>query len=274
MGTFTGKVAVITGGTSGIGLGVARRCVDEGMHVALIGLNEDKLSAAADSLRNGACEIVGVHADVSRRNDMESAADRITTHFGRVDLLFNNAGVGAGTSIWESTWNDWEWVLSVNLMGVIHGVKIFTPLMLAQPHESYIVNNASIAGLVPFYPNAPYHLSKHGVVALTEHLHHSLKQLGARIHASVVCSGWVSDTQMFHSHRNRPPQLRNEHESEAVLKARTERLEKLLQDANTLTPAQIAAAVFDGMQHKKLYILPHPEYKRDIRQRLEAIVGS
>ncbi|HEY3699120.1 MAG TPA: SDR family NAD(P)-dependent oxidoreductase [Spongiibacteraceae bacterium] len=274
MSEFKGKVAVITGASSGIGFGMAKRCADKGMHVVLVGLNSDSLTEAEIQLKNTTGEILSIKTDVANRDEMEQMAAQVEKHFGRVDLLFNNAGVGAGTTIWESTWNDWEWVISVNLMGVIHGIKLFTPLMLKQHGESYIVNNASIAGLLSFYPNAPYQMSKHGVVALTEHLHHSLRQQNANVHASVLCTGWISDTKMLFSERNRPAHLKNEAETAEIINARRNRLEKLLQDANKLSPEQVAEAIFAGIQRKELYIVTHPEYKSAIRQRMDDIVAS
>lgn len=274
MSEFNGKVAVITGATSGIGFGMAKRCIEEGMHVVLVSLNQGSLVEAEMQLCNAQSEILSIKADVANRAEMERMAQQVEQHFGRVDLLFNNAGVGAGTTIWDSTWNDWEWVISVNLMGVIHGIKLFTPLMLKQAEPTYIVNNASMAGLLSFYPNAPYHMSKHGVVALTEHLSHSLRQQNANIHASVLCTGWISDTKMLFSERNRPADLKNPVEPPEVVNARRARLEKLMQEANKLSPAQVADAIFAGIRRKALYIVTHPEFKNAIQQRLTDIADS
>src|SRR5262245_60727659 len=132
MKDFKDKVAVITGAANGIGFGIAERCAQEGMKVVLAGINEENLLKAKERLQQTRADLLVVRTDVSKREDMESLAQKTLDAFGAVHLLVNNAGVGAGTSVWESTWEDWEWVMNVNLWGVLHGVKIFTPLMLAQ----------------------------------------------------------------------------------------------------------------------------------------------
>jgi NAD(P)-dependent dehydrogenase (short-subunit alcohol dehydrogenase family) len=157
MGEFTGKVAVITGAANGIGRAMAERCVREGMKVVLADIDEADLTAAATELRAAGGTVLDLRTDVANRGDVERLADRAFDAFGQVHLLFNNAGVAAGGAPWEVTWNDWEWVLSVDLWGVIHGVKVFTPLMMAQHTECHIVNTSSGAGLnepVPLTPEA------------------------------------------------------------------------------------------------------------------------
>src|SRR5512144_1449606 len=176
MKDFKGKVAVITGAANGIGFGIAERCAQLGMKVVLAGVNIENLRKAEDQLKSTGAELLCAQTDVSKRSDVEALAQATLDAFGAVHLLVNNAGVGAGTSIWESSWEDWEWVMGVNLWGVLHGVKIFTPIMLAQDVESHIVNVASISGLLPAYPSAPYHITKHAVIGLTENLHHALVQ--------------------------------------------------------------------------------------------------
>jgi NADP-dependent 3-hydroxy acid dehydrogenase YdfG len=165
------KLAVITGAAAGIGRGIAQRCAAEGMKVVLAGINLDNLLRVEEVLKSKGAAVLSVQTDISKRDDLEALAEKTLETFGAVHLLVNNAGVGAGYSIWESSWGDWEWVLGVNLWGVIYGLKVFVPIMLAQDTEDHIVNTASIAGLLPYHPSAPYQVSKHAVVALSEQLH-------------------------------------------------------------------------------------------------------
>ena len=148
MQQFRDKVAVITGAASGIGRGIAERCVSEGMRVVLADVDEATLTKAETELKDQGGTVLGVRTDVSKRSDVEQLARQAFDAFGQVNLLFNNAGVAAGGAPWEATWNDWEWVIGVNLWGVIHGVKVFTPLMIAQNTECHIINTSSGAGLI------------------------------------------------------------------------------------------------------------------------------
>ena len=168
MKEFKGRVAVITGAASGIGRGIAERCVKEGMKVVLADINDADLAKTEAELRALGGEAISVRTDVAKRSDIEALAKKTLDTFGAVHLLFNNAGVEAGLTPWEATWNDWEWVIGVNLWGVIHGVKVFTPLMLAQNTECHIVNTASMAGLIAGSNCAPYIATKHAVVGLSE----------------------------------------------------------------------------------------------------------
>jgi NAD(P)-dependent dehydrogenase (short-subunit alcohol dehydrogenase family) len=161
MKEFKDKVAVVTGAASGIGRGIAERCVREGMKVVLADIDEANLVKAETELKTtSGATVLGVKKDVSKRSDVELLAQKALHAFGRVHLLFNNAGVGAGGAPWEATWNDWEWVIGVNLWRVIHGVKVFTPLMLAQNTECHIINTASGARLAAGGASAPYSVTK------------------------------------------------------------------------------------------------------------------
>jgi NAD(P)-dependent dehydrogenase (short-subunit alcohol dehydrogenase family) len=170
MKEFKGRVAVITGAASGIGRAIAERCVREGMNVVLADVDEADLARAETELKAAGGTVLGVRTDVSKRSDVEQLARRALDAFGQVHLLFNNAGVGAGGAPWEATWNDWEWVIGVNLWGAIHGVKVFTPLMLAQNTECHIINTSSAAGLAVGGSSGPYSVTKHAVVALSERI--------------------------------------------------------------------------------------------------------
>jgi NAD(P)-dependent dehydrogenase (short-subunit alcohol dehydrogenase family) len=270
MKEFKGKIAVITGGASGIGLGIARRCVREGMNVVLADINEVDLSNAEEDLKNRGVTVIGVRTDVSKRGDVQALADRTLETFGAVHLLVNNAGVGAGTSPWESTWNDWEWVIGVDLWGVINGVKIFTPIMVSQNTECHIVNTSSIAGMIAFMHSAPYQVAKHAVVALSENLSVALEKRNALVRVSVLCPGYVK-TQTMDSERNRPIDLRDEpiemsSEQQAMLDAARKAVE------SGMSPIELAGHVFRAIQEERFYILTHPEEMLSIRERMENIL--
>src|SRR5262249_14073443 len=203
-----GKVAVITGAANGIGRAIAERCAREGMRVVLAGINEATLAEAERALVANGGHVLSVRTDVAQRQDVEALAAKVLATFGSVDLLVNNAGVGGGGSVFESTWADWEGIMGVNFWGVLHGIKVFVPTMLTQGTEGHGINLASIAGLLPYHPSAAYQVTKHAVVALSEHLYHALAQQSARVKVSVVCPGWVK-TKILDSARNRPAKLQN-----------------------------------------------------------------
>ncbi len=272
MQQFRDKVAVITGAASGIGRSLAERCAQEGMKVVLADVEEAALAQAAQELSAGGANLLAVRTDVSRPGDVEALARQTLEAFGAVHLLVNNAGVGAGGTIWDSTLADWEWVIGVNLWGVIHGLRTFVPIMLAQNTEAHIVNTASLAGLLPYHPGASYQVTKHAVVALSEQLYYSLAMLQAKIKVSVLCPGWVN-TRIMDSERNRPPELQNEPlagppgpEQAAVVQS--------MRDAAQagLSPRQVADQVFDAIRKEQFYILTHPEYNAMIQQRMENIL--
>jgi NAD(P)-dependent dehydrogenase (short-subunit alcohol dehydrogenase family) len=186
-------------------------------------------------------------------------------------LLFNNAGVGAGSTVWETTPNDWAWVLNVNFWGVLHGIRTFLPIMLAQEGESCIINTSSIAGLLPYHAVAPYQISKHAVVALSEKLFYDLGENKHQIKVSVLCPGWVQ-TRILEADRNRPPELQNNlvekmitPEMEATMQAFQQAVE------NGMPPGKVADHVFQAIRENRFYILTHPEFMPLVQARLEAI---
>jgi len=270
MKEFKGKVAVITGAASGIGRGIAERCVSEGMKVVLADIDEANLKQAETELKTMGGTVLGVKTDVSKRSDVELLARQALDAFGQVSLLFNNAGVAAGGAPWEATWNDWEWVIGVNLWGVIHGVKVFTPLMLAQNTECHIVNTSSAAGLIVGSGSATYAVTKHAVVALSESLYLALQQRNSLVKVSVLCPGLVR-TNIANAERNRPAELRNEPitmtpEMQAGLAAF-----KAVIEAG-MPPLQVADVVFDAIMKDQFYILPHPEWTEVIQLRTDKLL--
>ncbi len=270
MKEFKNKTAVVTGAANGIGRALAERCAREGMNVVLADVDEPNLTHAAAELKYAGATVLAVKTDVSKRTDVEELARRAFDEFGQVHLLFNNAGVAAGGAPWEATWNDWEWVIGVNLWGVINGVKIFTPLMLAQNTECRVVNTASMAGLVLGSGSSTYAVTKHGVVALSENLHLSLQQRNALVKVSVICPG-VTRTDIINAERHRPVELQNEPvamnpERQAALAGF-----KAVIDAG-MPPAQLADIVFDAIQKDQFYILTHPEWIEVVRLRTDKLL--
>ena len=272
MKDFKDKLAVITGAASGIGRGIAERCVQEGMKVVLADVEEPALAQTEQELRATGATVLAVRTDVSRAGDVEALAQKTLNAFGAVHLLFNNAGVGAGSTIWESSLADWQWVMEVNLWGVIHGLRVFVPIMLAQDTECHIVNTASIAGLLPNHPVAPYQVTKHAVVALSEHLYHSLAEKNAKVKASVLCPGWVN-TRIMDSARNRPPELQNELMSESLNPEREAIIQEMRQATQAgMSPQQVADYVFKAIRAEQFYILTHPEFNSMVQKRMEDIL--
>jgi NAD(P)-dependent dehydrogenase (short-subunit alcohol dehydrogenase family) len=270
MKEFSGKVAVITGAASGIGRGIAERCVGAGMKVVLADIDEAELAKAETELKIPGASVLGVKTDVSKRSDVELLARQTLEAFGHVHLLVNNAGVAAGGAPWEATWNDWEWVIGVNLWGVIHGLKVFTPLMLAQNTECQIVNTASAAGLIVGGISAPYSVTKHAVVALSESLYLTLQQRTSLVRVSVLCPGLVR-TNIANSERNRPAAMRNEPvaltpEMQAGLAAFKAAIEA------SMPPLQVADLVFDAIRKEQFYILTHPEWTEVIQLRTDNLL--
>jgi NAD(P)-dependent dehydrogenase (short-subunit alcohol dehydrogenase family) len=270
MKEFKGKVAVITGAASGIGRGIAERCVREGMKVVLADIEESTLTKAESELKTSGGTVLGVRTDVSKRSDVELLARQALQAFGQVHLLFNNAGVAAGGTPWEATWNDWQWVINVNLWGVIHGVKVFTPLMLRQNTECHIINTSSAAGLIVGSTSAPYAVTKHAVVALSESLYLTLQQRKSLVHVSVLCPGLVR-TDIINAERNRPVELRNEPvtmtpEMQAGLAAFKATMEA------SMLPLEVADVVFDAIKKEQFYILPHPEWTEVIQLRTDKLL--
>ncbi len=266
------NVAVITGAASGIGRGLAERFVKEGMRVVLADIEEEPLFRLRDDLQAKGASILAVKTDVSNAQDVENLATQTIDAFGAVHILCNNAGVVCSRPIWEHTIADWEWVLGVNLWGVVHGIRSFVPRILSQETECHIVNTASILGLVRGPGEGIYKTSKHAVVALSETLADELKQIGSQIQVHVLCPGWVQ-TDLLNSGRNRPDSLQdsetegNQHQS----------TDGSLRDAHAemqagISPAEVAEYVINAIQDNTFYIHTHPEHKTWIQARMDGIL--
>jgi NAD(P)-dependent dehydrogenase (short-subunit alcohol dehydrogenase family) len=275
MKDFKGKVAVITGAASGIGFGLAERCAREGMKVVLADVEEGALKKAENNIKALGADTLAVRTDVSKAEDVKTLAQQTIDTFGKVHLLCNNAGVGAGSTAWQSTLADWQWVLGVNLWGVIHGVHFFVPIMIKQNTECHIVNTASMAGLIAFPGNDPYKVSKHGVVALSEGLYLELGTAGPKIGVSVLCPGFIR-TNIMDSERNRPAGLKNKPGEEIdVSDPQIQAMTKGAREAvdNGMPPQQAAGIVFDAIRENRFYILPNAEpFIPMIQTRMEDIL--
>ncbi|MGD9405114.1 MAG: SDR family NAD(P)-dependent oxidoreductase [Anaerolineae bacterium] len=272
MKEFRDKVAVITGAASGIGFGIAQRCAQEGMKVVLADINQEDLQAAEQALAPSGATTLAVRTDVSKFEEVEALSQKTLDAFGEVHLLVNNAGVGGGGSPWEATLADWQWVMGVNLWGVIHGVKVFVPIMLAQDTECHVVNTASIAGFLPEHVSAPYQVTKHGVVALSENLYHSLAQMNAKVKVSVLCPEWVK-TRIADAERNRPVELQNDPASDP----RSAEYDAMIADlrraaAAGMSPQEVADQVLQAIRDEQLYVFTHPGCRAGIQRRMEAVL--
>ena len=273
MKEFSGKVAVVTGAASGIGRAMAERFAAEGMKVVLADVEKGALAQAAAEMKAGGATVLAVPTDVSRAADMAALARKTIDAFGTVHVLCNNAGVPPVVApTWELTEADWQWVLGVNLWGVLHGIRVFVPIMLTQDSEGHVVNTASVAGLLSAPWAATYDVAKHGVVTLSESLHRELAAVGSKLKVSVLCPAWVK-TQLMDGGRNRPAALRNQPGPAAAAPqaALMEQAVRQLVAAGT-EPAAIADRVLNAIMDEQFYILPHPEWKEQVRVRMEDII--
>ncbi len=274
MKDLAGKVAVITGAGSGFGREFARIGAREHMKLVLADIQQDALDEAVAEASASAAEAAGVRVDVSKPEEVERLAARAIKTFGAVHLLFNNAGVGGGVGFaWEPSLKDWQWVLGVNLMGVVNGIRSFVPLMLKQDCECHVVNTASAAGLVSGPLMAVYNVSKHGVVALSETLFHDLHAAGAKVGVSVLCPAFVA-TNILNSERNRPPEL-SENAPPPPTAARIaarQRLEKAVAWGR-LSAADVARMAFDAVRENRFYVITHPKMLASVELRLKDIVA-
>ena len=274
MKDLKGKVAVVTGGASGIGRAMAERFAAEGMKVVLADIEEGALAAAEGEMKAKGATVASKRTDVSRGEDVEALARFTVDTFGAVHVACNNAGVGVGGVTWQQTVKDWEWVLGVNLWGVIHGIRAFVPIMLQQGDECHVVNTASRAGLATRPWLAMYSASKHAVVALSESLYHELSLTGSKVKVSVLCPA-VVNTRIGESERNRPETLRDA-AGAGVPVQQAQAMEQAFRAllATGQPPEEVAAAVVEAIRGERFYIIPHEETKAWVATRLNDIIGD
>ena len=273
---FKGKTAVLTGAGSGFGLECARIGAKLGMNLVLVDVQQDALDAATQEMQAAGAQVLSFKLDVSSAAQMQAMGAAVLARFGAPHLVFNNAGVGSGGLIWENSVKDWEWVLGVNVMGVAHGVRIFTPMMLQAAKkdaawQGHIVNTASMAGLL----NAPnmgvYNVSKHAVVSLSETLYQDLSLVTDQIGASVLCPFFVA-TGISQSHRNRPTELRGSRPTQSQLIGQA--MSEKAVSSGKVSAADVAQLVFDAVSANQFYIYSHPKAIKSVQTRLEDIVQT
>ena len=271
---FKNKTAVLTGAGSGFGLECARIGARLGMNLVLADVQQDALDQASAEMQALGAPVLAFQLDVAKAAQVEALGRAVQARFGAPHLVFNNAGVGAGGLIWENSAADWEWVLGVNLMGVAHGLRVFTPMMLDAAkqdptYRGHIVNTASMAGLL----NAPnmgvYNASKHAVVSMSETLYQDLALVTDQISASVLCPFFVP-TGISQSHRNRPT------DAPTVKPTRSQLIGQAMSDkavgSGKVSAADVAQKVFDAVATRQFYIYSHPKALASVQTRLEDIM--
>jgi NAD(P)-dependent dehydrogenase (short-subunit alcohol dehydrogenase family) len=272
MDSFQGRTAVITGAASGFGLETSRLAAREGMNVVMADVQQDALDRAATEIAALGAAVLPFRLDVARAAEVEALGRATVARFGAPHLVFNNAGVGAGGLIWEQSAADWDWVVGVNLMGVAHGIRVFTPMMLEAAsqdaaYEGHIVNTASMAGL----QNAPnmgvYNATKHAVVAMSETLYQDLSLVTDRISASVLCPFFIP-TGIASSHRNRPGSPAAATRSQQVADAMIGKAVS----SGKVSAADVARLVFDAIAQRRFYIYSHPQALASVQTRLEDVL--
>jgi NADP-dependent 3-hydroxy acid dehydrogenase YdfG len=269
MKDFAGKTAVITGAGSGFGREFARKAVAHGMNVVLADVQQDALMAVADELSTSAKGLIAEVVDVSRGEQVDALAAATHKKFGDVHLLFNNAGVGSGGLIWENSTADWEWVLGVNVWGVIHGIRAFVPGMLAHGQAGHVVNTASMAGLLCAPTMGVYNVSKHSVVALSETLFNDFRLVKAKLGTSVLCPAFVP-TGIHLSDRNRPDDLPADEPTASMIASRKAG-EKAV-TSGKMTATQVSDATFRAIEDDQFYIFTHEKIMQSVQLRFDDVM--
>ena len=273
MKEFEGKTAVITGGASGIGYAIAERCANEKMNIVLADIETQALDKTKNLLETNGTPVLAVKTEVSNPEDIERLANKTIDAFGEVHLLFNNAGVFTPNTLWKYSIADWEWVLGVNLWGVIHGVRIFTPLMINQNTDCHIINTASMGGFTYDTYMSPYNVSKFGVVALSESLYLELVDQGSKIKVSVLCPGIVK-TRLLESGRNRLSvsfELKDVSEKALELK---DFFSEAMSSQESLPSVEVVNKVFQAIKEERFYVFTHDYSFEPIRERMNNILNQ
>ncbi|GAA4339268.1 SDR family NAD(P)-dependent oxidoreductase [Variovorax defluvii] len=272
---FKGTTAVLTGAGSGFGLECARIGAARGMNLVLVDVQQDALDRAAAEMEAAGAQVMARRVDVSDAGQMEALAAAVKERFGAPHFVFNNAGVGAGGLVWENTVADWEWVLGVDLWGVVHGVRLFTPMMLeaaAQDpaYRGHIVNTASMAGLLTPPNMGIYNTAKAAVVSLTETLYQDLKLITDQVGASLLCPYFVP-TGITSSERNRPGALAADQLTRSQLIGQA--MSNKAVSSGKVTAAEVAHMVFEAISANQFYVFSHPKALGNVRSRMENIVN-
>ena len=268
MKMLEGKVAAVTGAASGLGRAMALAFAGEGMHAALADVDEPGLNDTLNEVQSRGVRAFAMRVDVSRYQEVESFCSKAIAQFGATHVVCNNAGVSPLGAVWENTLADWQWILGVNLWGVIHGVRAFVPRLLAQG-EGHVVNTASVAGLISPPGMGAYNVTKHAVVALSESLYHDLRLRGSPVGVSLLCPAYVP-TGIADSERNRPRELLNPGKKPS----KEEALLKKAVASGKLSADDVARAVVAAVKEERFYVLTHPRIKGAIRARMEDLLDE
>jgi NAD(P)-dependent dehydrogenase (short-subunit alcohol dehydrogenase family) len=273
---FKGKTAVLTGAGSGFGLECARIGAARGMNLVLVDVQQDALDAAKAELEAAGAQVLARKVDVSDAGQMEALAAAVKERFGAPHFVFNNAGVGAGGLVWENTVADWNWVLGVDLMGVVHGIRLFVPMMLEAAakdpgYRGHVTNTASMAGLLTPPNMGIYNAAKAAVVSLTETMYQDLRLVTDQIGASLLCPYFVP-TGIAASERNRPggEAAAKPTKSQLIGKAMSEKAVS----SGKVTAAEVAQSVFNAMETDQFYVYSHPKALGNVKSRMEGIVAG
>ena len=273
---FKGKTAVLTGAGSGFGLECARIGAARGMNLVLVDVQQDALDKAKAEMDAAGAQVLARKVDVSNAQQMESLAQAVKERFGAPHFVFNNAGVGSGGLVWENTVADWDWVLGVDLMGVVHGIRLFVPMMLEAAAKDpawrgHVTNTASMAGLLTPPNMGIYNAAKAAVVSLTETMYQDLRLVTDQIGASLLCPYFVP-TGIAASERNRPGQMASEKptKSQLIGKAMSEKAVS----SGKVTAVEVAEAVFHAIEKDQFYIYSHPKALGNVKSRMEGIVAG
>jgi NAD(P)-dependent dehydrogenase (short-subunit alcohol dehydrogenase family) len=271
MDEFEGRVAVVTGAASGIGRAMAGAFAGLGMKLVLADIEGGPLEVVAEELRGTGADVFAVTADVSRHADVERIGASAMDVFGALHVACNNAGVGGGGLTWEVDMDTWQWVLGVNLWGVVHGLHVFTPHIIASG-GGHIVNTASMAGLTSPPGMSPYNVSKHAVVTMSESMSVELAMTHPEVGISVLCPGWVR-TRINESERNRPGFTPGDDlDEDHALAQMREMLDALI--AEGLNPAVVANLVVEAIRERRFYVLTHPEWQDMVRDRVDRMLSG
>jgi NAD(P)-dependent dehydrogenase (short-subunit alcohol dehydrogenase family) len=262
MNPLSGKVAAVTGAASGLGKAMALAFASEGMHVALADVDLEGLNSMRGEIQG--VKSFAMRVDVSKAAEVQAFAERTAAELHGVHLVCNNAGVSLSGAVWEHSELDWEWILGVNLRGVVNGVRAFAPHLLRQD-QGHIVNTASVAGLISPPGMGAYCVTKHAVVTLSEALHHDLRERGSKVGVSVLCPAYVS-TRIAESERNRPKELGSS------MQGPKHALLKKAVASGKLSADDVARAVVAAVKAERFYILTHPAIKGAIRARMEDVL--
>ena len=268
---FEGKVAVVTGAASGIGKALCVRFAQAGMNVVLADVENDALREAGRDIERNGVEVLTVRTDVSQPDQVSALAEATLDRFGKVHVLCNNAGVFAGGRTWDAIGTDWEWVLGVNVMGVLYGIRAFVPVMLEQNEPAHVVNTCSMAGLINMPLSGVYNVSKHAALSLTETLYHELQTLETPVGVSALCPELIR-TGIGRSERNRPAHLKRGDDDGTPEQEMVEAAIKASIDTG-LDPSAMAERVFEGIKSDTFYLLAEEggSWDRACRIRLDDI---